>query len=636
MLQTDYQKFIHLSRYARWDEEKGRRETWEETVDRYVNYFSSKFEDFPKDVIREAILNIEVMPSMRCLMTAGEALERENVAGYNCAYVAVDYVEAFDESMYILLNGTGVGFSVERQYISKLPKLPRSFEKRPDLVIKVADSKEGWAKAYRQLINCLYAGEIPSFDVSEVRPAGAILRTFGGRASGPGPLVKLFDQTIGVFTRAEGVRLSSIECHDLMCYIASAIVVGGVRRSALLSLSNLSDLRMREAKKGDWYTQNPQRALANNSVAYTEKPDDGTFMEEWLSLYKSRSGERGIFSREAASKSIPVRRKKYLAGIYDEDSELFPLGCNPCSEILLQSNQFCNLTEVIIRAEDTKDTIAEKVGIATLLGTYQAALTDYQYLNSRWKENSVGEALLGVSMTGICDNEFMSTPSRELAAFLNELQHIARDVNYMEAVKIGINPATAITCIKPSGTVSQLTNTASGIHSRYSPYYIRSVRGDMKDPLTKFMQDKGVPWEPDIHNPESTAVFYFPEKAPEGAICTKEVSAIEQLELWKTYQLYWCEHKPSVTISVRKNEWMRVGAWVFDNFDYMSGVSFLPYDDHVYQQAPYAECSQGEYTTRLASMPTDIDWTELGKYEKEDNTTSSQELACVGGACEIK
>jgi len=594
------------------------------------------------DELEKAILNLEVMPSMRSLAAAGPALDRDNVAGYNCAYVAVDSPRAFDEAMYILMCGTGVGFSVERQYIAELPVVAESFHDS-DTIIAVADSKIGWAKSLRELISMLYAGQVPKWDVSKVRPAGAKLKTFGGRASGPEPLVKLFKFTVETFKRAAGRKLNSIECHDLMCKIAEIVVVGGVRRSAMISLSNLTDERMRTAKSGQWWLEDGQRALANNSVCYTEKPDVGIFMREWESLYESKSGERGIFNREAALKTIPDRRKE--SGYKD-------YGCNPCSEIILRSKQFCNLTEVIVRHNDTFDDLKRKVRIATILGTIQATLTDFRYLSKDWEKNTKEEALLGVSFTGIMDHPIMSDHcdygvydewvakvghdgSKEiLATVLEQLRDYAIEVNREWAAKLGVNPAAAITCVKPSGTVSQLVDSSSGIHPRFSEYYIRRVRADKKDPLSQLMIDQGVPYESDKMNP-STWVFSFPMKAPEGAITNKDVTAIGQLELWKLYQEHWCEHKPSITVFYKDSEFLEVEAWVYKNFDSVSGISFLPHTDHTYEQAPYEAITKEEYERMTAAMPKEIDWSQLSKYEVEDTTTSSKEFACSGNSCEI-
>jgi len=637
---TDYQSFIHTSRYARWIEKENRRESWKETVDRYIkNVVEPKVDTETSDTIRKAISDMSVMPSMRAMMTAGPALDRDNTAGYNCSYLPVDDPKSFDEAMFILLCGTGVGFSVERQYVQKLPEIPTLFDSYTTIVVK--DSKEGWAKAYRQLITLLYCGEIPKWDVSRVRPAGAKLKTFGGRASGPKPLEDLFEFTIQKFKDAQGRKLSSLECHDIMCKIGEVVVVGGVRRSAMISLSNLSDDRMRHAKSGQWWEKNPQRALANNSVSFTEKPDMESFMREWLSLVESKSGERGIFSRTASKKQAAKNGRR--------DSS-FEFGTNPCSEIILRPYQFCNLTEVVVRAEDTLETLRNKVALATILGTIQSTYTHFPYLRKVWKDNTEEERLLGVSLTGIMDNlalsgkintdagvswSFTGSEETTLESVLEELKEVAVKTNKEWAEKLGVNPSTAITCVKPSGTVSQLVDSASGIHPRHSDYYIRTVRGDNKDPLTQFMKDSGVPNEPDAMKPDATTVFSFPVKSPKGAITRNDLSAIEQLNLWLTYQRHWCEHKPSITVTVRDEEWLEVGAWVYKYFDEVSGISFLPHSDHSYKQAPYQEISEREYINALSLMPEKIDWSLLSSYEKEDTTKSSQTFACTGEVCEI-
>jgi len=626
-LPTDYQAFIHTSRYARWLEKEQRRETWAETVERYMTNVVIPVlgKDSFVNQIEQAILNLEVMPSMRAMMTAGKALDRDNTSGYNCSYLPVDDPKSFDEAMFILLCGTGVGFSVERQYIQKLPDVPDElFDSETTIVVK--DSKEGWAKAYRQLLALLWSGEIPQWDIGLVRPAGARLKTFGGRASGPAPLVDLFNFTIKIFKDARGRKLSSIEAHDIMCKIGEVVVVGGVRRSAMISLSNLSDDRMRHAKSGDWWTNNPQRALANNSVSYTEKPDSLSFMREWMALVESGSGERGVFNREASKKQA----EKY--GRRDPNYEF---GTNPCSEIILRPYQFCNLTEVVVRATDNFGDLARKVKIATTLGTIQSTYTKFPYLRKIWKDNTEEERLLGVSLTGIMDNPLLTRTNNGLSKNLQSLRQVAENTNRTLAVNLGINPSTAITCVKPSGTVSQLVDSASGIHARHSRQYIRTVRGDNKDPLTQFMKDQKVPNQPCVMKPDQTTVFSFPIKSPANAIVTEDMSAIDQLEMWLMYQRHWCEHKPSVTINVRKDEWFEVGAFVYKHFDEMSGVSFLPYNEHTYQQAPYQEITKREYETLLSLMPEKIDWTLLTDYEKEDSTNSSQTFACTGDVCEV-
>ena len=631
-LPTEYQSFIHMSRYSRWLEDKGRRESWSETVSRLINFFKENTKGVDAkswEDMEEAILSLQVMPSMRALMTAGKALERENVAGYNCSYIPIDNPKAFDEVLYILLNGTGVGFSVERQYADKLPTVPNvEFEHTED-VVSVVDSKEGWAKAFRDLISYLYTGRVPKINVSKVRPAGARLKTFGGRASGPQPLIDLFDFTILKFKGAKGRKLSSMECHDIVCKTGDVVVVGGVRRSALISLSNLSDQRIRVAKKGEWWTNNPQRAMANNSAAYTEKPDAGMFMKEWLSLYESKSGERGIFNRASA------KAKAAENGRRDAN---WDFGTNPCSEIILRPNQFCNLTEVVVRSSDTVASLTKKIQIATLLGTIQSTLTNFGYLRKRWQNNTEEERLLGVSLTGIMDSPLMNGKESGLEKRLETLRGVAVEANKYWAGKFGINQSTAITCVKPSGTVSQLVDSASGIHARHNPYYIRTVRGDNKDPLTEFMIASGIPNEPEIRGNEESkdiTVFSFPMKAPTGSVCRNDMSAIEQLELWKLYAKHWCEHKPSVTISVKESEWVPVGAWCWENFEYLSGVSFLPFSDHTYIQAPYQDIDEKEYKKLVKKMPATLDWHKLQDFEKEDNTKGSQELACTAGVCEL-
>ena len=624
-LPTDYQSFIHTSRYARWLEDEGRRESWPETVERYMtNLVDGKTDKETATNIREAILDLSIMPSMRAMMTAGPALQRDNTCAYNCSYLPVDDPKSFDEAMFILLCGTGVGFSVERQFVTKLPEVPELY--KSDTTVVVKDSKEGWAKALRQVIALLYSGEIPKWDVSAVRPAGARLKTFGGRASGPAPLIDLFNFVIVKFKEAQGRKLSSIECHDIMCKIGEVVVVGGVRRSAMISLSNLSDDRMRHAKSGAWWENDPQRALANNSVSYTEKPDAVSFMREWMALVESGSGERGIFNRQASKKQAAKNGRR------DPNQEF---GTNPCSEIILRPYQFCNLTEVVVRATDTIETLSEKVRLATILGTIQSTYTNFPYLRKKWKDNTEEERLLGVSLTGIMDNPLLTLKNKGLEATLEHLRTVAVNTNNEWAERLGIPVSAAITCVKPSGTVSQLVDSASGIHARHSHYYIRTVRGDNKDPLTQFMKDMGVPSEACVMKPETTTVFSFPVKAPDNAVVTEDMTAIEQLELWLAYQRNWCEHKPSVTINVRKDEWFEVGAFVYKYFDEMSGVSFLPYNEHTYQQAPYQEVGKSDYEMLLSVMPEAIDWSRLSEYEKEDTTKSSQTYACSGEVCEV-
>ena len=642
-----YQSFIHLSRYSRWLPNENRRETWHETVKRYFDFFEEhlleqhnyKVSKKEREELEEAVSNLEIMPSMRALMTAGEALKRDNVAGYNCSFASSGRVRAFDEILYILMCGTGVGFSVERDFLNKLPTIAEEFE-ASDTTIVVQDSKMGWAKAYKELTSLLIGGQIPKWDLSKVRPAGARLKTFGGRASGPQPLDDLFTFTVEAYQRAAGRKLTSIECHDIICKIAEIVVVGGVRRSALISLSSLTDERMRDAKHGQWWVSDAQRALSNNSVAYKEKPEIGTFMEEWLALYKSKSGERGIFNRDAAKKQTE-RANEFRSSLSDEyrtfrhrevDHEF---GTNPCSEIILRDKEFCNLTEIVVRGNDTKESLERKVRLATILGTWQSTLTNFKYLSSEWERNCKEERLLGVSMTGIMDCELTNGKKGNLEKLLTELKTQAIVQNKTTAKSIGINESVAITCVKPSGTVSQLVDAASGIHARHNPYYIRTVRADVKDPLCIFMKEKGFPCEPDVMKPEHTMVFSFPMKTPKKAVFRTDMTAMEQLNLWLTYQRFWCEHKPSVTISVKENEWMEVGAWVWEHFDEVSGVSFLPFSDHTYKQAPYQDCTEEEYKELLKALPKDINWAELGDYEKEDNTAGTQTFACSGNSCEV-
>ena len=623
-----YQQFISKSRYSRFVPEQNRREHWAESVKRYFDFMEKNLlekhgHQMDRKTLEQAVVNLDVMPSMRAIMTAGKALERDNTAGYNCSYLPIDDPKAFDEAMYILLCGTGVGFSVEQKYVNQLPEVPdQLFDSQTTVV--VADSKEGWAKSLRQLIALLYSGEVPKWDLSKVRKAGERLKTFGGRASGPGPLEELFKFTVDKFRHATGRRLSSIECHDLLCKIGEVVVVGGVRRSAMISLSDLEDDRMRSAKSGNWWEQNGHRALANNSATYNSKPDIGQFLQEWTSLYNSHSGERGIFSREASKNQADKNGRR--------DSD-YDFGTNPCSEIILRPYQFCNLTEVVVRAEDTVETLAEKVRIATVLGTYQSTLTHFPYLRKIWQKNTEEERLLGVSLTGILDNKWMGEVNESTAKALERLRQVAVDTNLQLSTDLQIPQSAAITCVKPSGTVSQLVNSASGIHTRHSPYYIRRVRGDKKDPLTAFLAASGVPTEDCVMRPDSTAVFSFPIKAPEGARVRDDLTAVQHLDLWLMYQRHWSEHKPSVTISVKEDEWMDVGAWTWRNFDEISGISFLPWDGGSYRQAPYEECTKEQYEELLAKMPKSIDWDSLK--EEQDNVEGAQTLACVAGHCEI-
>ena len=642
-LPTDYQTFIHQSKYARWLDEEERRETWDETVERYFAFMDQHLQriceyNIPvstKKTLKDSILHLKLMPSMRAIMTAGKALERDNICGYNCAYLPVDNLRSFDEALYVAMCGTGVGFSVERQFVNKIPEVNEHFE-HSDTTIIVADSKAGWARGLRELMTLLYSGQIPKWDLSKLRPAGAKLKTFGGRSSGPEPLNALYAFVVAKIVAAAGRRLNSLECHDIMCKIGEVVVVGGVRRSAFISLSNFSDERLRHAKDGQWWDANSQRRLANNSICYTEKPNMGAFMREWSSLHDSGSGERGIFNRVAAQK---------IAGWNGRRETEHEFGTNPCSEIILRPYQFCNLTEVVIRADDTFETLKEKVKNATILGTYQSTMTDFKYLRKIWTDNTEEERLLGVSFTGIMDHPVMS--GREdftaengnkikLTRVLRELKQVAVDTNKKLAKKLGIPQAAAITCVKPSGTVSQLVDSASGIHPRFSPQYIRTVRGDKKDPLTQFLFEQGVPVEDDLMAPSSTAVFSFPISSPEDAVTVEDLTALDQLKLWKTYQLNWCEHKPSITVYVKEDEWLEVGAWVYENFDIVSGISFLPYTGHTYQQAPYQPIEEDHYDMlHTYEKNNPIDWSKLAAYETEDNTKGSQSFACSAGACEI-
>jgi ribonucleoside-diphosphate reductase alpha chain len=645
-LPTVYQNFIYKSRYSRWIESENRRENFDESVDRLLDYYQEhleenhdyKFEEHDRTELREAILNLSVMPSMRSLMTAGPALKRDNVAGYNCAFIAIDSPRAFDEMLSVLLCGTGVGYSVEQKYISQLPTIADDFHDTGTIIV-VDDSKLGWTKSLKELISLLYIGQVPKWDVSKVRPAGSRLKVFGGRASGPAPLVDLFKFTIATFKKAAGRKLTSLEAHDICCKIADIVVVGGVRRAALISLSDLSDDRMRTAKSGEWWNDYGHRRLANNSASYYEKPEVGMFMKEWLALYESKSGERGIFSQYSAKKVIENAnsfREKYFKEARLRDAEPV-VGCNPCSEILLRPDEFCNLTEAVVRPTDTLNSLKEKIRLATILGTIQSTLTNFKYLSKKWKKNCEDERLLGVSLTGVFDHPVLNgrEGQAKLIEWLEELKKVAIQTNMEYADKIGINQSVAITCLKPSGTVSALVDSASGIHARHAPHYIRYVRNDVKDPLTNFMMAQGVQWEKDAYDPNNMVAFKFPMKAPENAIFRQDLSALEHLELWKTYQIHWCEHKPSITVSVKESEWIEVASWVYNNFDWVSGISFLPQSEHVYTQAPFTDCDEEEYKELLAITPTSIDWEKLSEFEKEDSTTGTQEYSCQAGGCEF-
>lgn len=628
-----YRNFIHLSRYSKWIESENRRETWVETVQRYIdfmkNHLVENYSYSPSDPIfdevYQAIIDHKIMPSMRALMTAGTALERENLAAYNCSFIAIDHPRSFDEVMYVLMNGTGVGFSVEQKYIDQLPIISEEFHQTATMIV-VEDSKVGWAKSFKELIALLNQGQIPQWDMSKVRPAGSRLKTFGGRASGPEPLNFLFQFTVDTFRNAAGRRLKTIEAHDIVCKIGEVVVVGGVRRSALISLSNLDDFEMAKAKSGQWWEDNGQRALANNSAVYSMKPGVAQFLREWRNLYESKSGERGIFNMDSVRKHIEKFGRRDVSKV---------AGVNPCGEILLRSNGLCNLTEIVIESEDTEVELSEKVRIASILGTWQSSLTNFKYVRKSWHNNAEEERLLGVSLTGIYGNKLTATNDKNLPVLLDNLRELAVKTNEEEASKIGINGSVAVTCVKPSGTVSQLTGVSSGIHPWYSEYYLRSVRGDNKDPLTQFLKDAGIPSEPDVTKPNDTTVFYFPIKSPKNAITTDKISAIDHLEMWKTYREHWTEHNPSITVNIHEDEWLRVGAWVYDNFDSIGGVSFLPASDHTYKQAPYQSIDKEEYERVLSEMPKDIDWSALSLYETFDTTTGSQELSCVANACEI-
>ena len=646
MLPTEYQQFIHLSRYARWDYDQGRRETWHETIERYFTFFTEHLEETCGYVLtngervglENSVKELEVMPSMRCLMTAGPALKKENVSGYNCSYVKVDNQRSFDEILYVLMNGTGVGFSVEEAYTNQLPVVPDQLYET-DTTIVVADSKLGWARAFKELISLLYGGHIPKWDISKVRSAGAPLKTFGGRASGPDPLVDLFNFTVDTFKNSLGRKLRPIEAHDIVCKTAEIVVVGGVRRSALISLSDLNDREMRFAKSGQWWEKDKQRSLANNSVNYKEKPDVGTFMREWLSLYDSKSGERGIYNGLSAKyhvNDLNTREKDEHGTYIQRRLARDDFGTNPCSEIILRSREFCNLSEVVVRSNDTLQSIKSKVRIATIIGTFQSTLTSFKYLSREWGRNCEDERLLGVSLTGIMDCAITNGTKGNIKKTLNELRDVAVETNKEYAEKLGINRSAAITCVKPSGTVSQLVDSASGIHARHNPYYVRTVRADNKDPLCKMMKEEGFPNEPDVSKPDHTTVFSFPAKSPKGAICRNDMTAWKQLSLWHTYAKEWCEHKPSVTISVKEDEWVNTAAWVYENFDDISGISFLPFSDHSYRQAPYQDCSEKEYKELVKQMPKNVNWGTLAEYETKDYTSASQEFACTSaGGCEI-
>lgn len=634
MIKDGYRSFIAASRYSRWLDDEGRRETWTETVTRTTDFFVNHTNKNYKGAIpkafwkeaNEAISNHEVMPSMRILMTAGKALERENVAGYNCSFIAVDDTRAFDEALYILMNGVGLGFSVEAQHVNMLPFVNEHFESTSTTIV-VADSKAGWARGLRELIAMLYAGQIPAIDVSNVRSAGERLKTFGGRASGPQPLVDLFGYCIETFKGAAGRKLTPVEAHGIMCKIAEVVVVGGVRRSALISLSDLNDYEMAHAKTGAWWVDHQEYALANNSAVFYKEPSTGELLKFWADLYESKSGERGIINMEGLRNRTDAPRRD-LSKIQ---------GLNPCGEILLRSKQFCNLTEVIVRPEDTLEDLQRKIRIATTIGTVQSSLTDFKYLRKVWKDNCNEERLLGVSLTGQMDHPVLNGRQGYdvLETWLQSMKQAAIDTNAEIADAMGIPRSTAITTGKPSGTVSQLTDSASGMHKRYRRFYIRTVRGDNKDPITQFMKDIGIPNEPDVTKPDTTTVFSFYIKSPDEALTQEDSTAIEDLNTWLAYKKFWTEHNPSVTISVREHEWIEVVNWIKQNWEWVGGISFLPYSDHTYRQAPYQEITEAEYYLGVADMPTNIDWSLLSAYELEDTTTGTQTLSCTSGSCEV-
>lgn len=619
-IDTSMSSYIHLSKYARWKPGESRRETWEETVGRYTGFWKEHLDG--TEGLYEAILNKEVMPSMRALMTAGKALHIDNIAGYNCSAIAINNPRCFDEIFYLLMCGSGAGFSVERQYINDMPRIAEALHDT-DTTIIVKDSKIGWAKALKELIALLYNGDVPKWDTSLIRPAGARLKTFGGRASGPEPLEDLFRYTVRLFKSAMGRKLNSIECHDLVCKIADTVIVGSVRRSACISLSNLTDDRMRRAKTGEWYLTNPQRMLANNSVAYTEKPDLISFLEEFRSLYESKAGERGLINKEA------LRRKAEKCGREHKGDYLV----NPCGEALLRdTGGLCNLSEVIVRQGDSLEVLKDKVRKATIIGTLQSTLTDFRYLRKVWKDNAEEERLLGVSLTGIMDHEILSgaAGSDVLIEYLTEMHSVCKETNKIWAEKLGIPESKQLTLVKPSGTVSQLCGTSSGIHPRFAPYYLRRVTQDAKDPLTNHMISQGIPHVVK----DQKVIFSFPIASPADAICAKDIGAIRQLEIWSIYQEHWCEGNPSQTIYYTDKDFLDVQSWVYTNWDNIGGLSFFPLDDYVYDRElqPYLEISKEEYVRAAANFPT-VDWSSLK--EQEDCTTSSQEYACSGGSCEL-
>lgn len=638
MLPTDYQNYIAKSRYARFLDSEGRREHWDETVTRYLDYFEQDLDErhgykVPATLRSElysAIHDLHVMPSMRALMTAGEAAKRENLAVYNCAYLPLDRPRAFAEALYILMCGTGVGFSVERQYANMLPEVPSDFS-RTAFDIVVGDSKMGWAVAFEDLLTCLYAGTIPHIIYDEIRSAGERLKVFGGRASGPEPLQRLFEFTIRTFRNAAGRKLNSLECHEIATMTGDIVVVGGVRRSAEISLSNLSDPRMRDAKSGDWRAHKPHLQLANNSVAYTEKPDVGAFMAEWHSIYMSKSGERGIFNRVGAQKKVLRLGRR---------DHRFDFGVNPCGEIILRPRGLCNLSESVVRRNDSLAELREKARLAAILGTWQATQTRFGFVEPDWRKNAEEERLLGVSQTGIYDNPMMrgDMGMEALGRQLHDLKGVVLSTNREMAYEIGISPSAAATTVKPSGTVSQLVNSPSGIHQGHAPYYIRRVSADNKDPVTQFMIDSGIPNEPHATKPNDMTVFSFPIALAHDTVTREQVTAIQHLELVKLYNNVWSEHAVSCTVSIKEHEWPEVGGWVYNNFDDVVGLAFLPHfaEDSSYTQMPYETIDKWQYEDLLAKMPKALDWSKLAEYEAgEDTVTGTREFACQGNTCEI-
>ena len=623
-------EFVYYRSYSRWIEEENRRETWIETVDRYMNFMRENLDDAlsPEEYqeIHDAVLRQEVMPSMRLMWSAGEAAKATNVAAYNCSYIAPTKIEDFAEIMYVSMCGAGVGFSIESQTAQQLPQIKKQTGERLPAHI-VHDSKEGWCNALTAGLRTWFTGKDVDFDFSKLRPEGARLKTMGGRSSGPGPLRDLMDFTRRKILARQGRRLSNLDVHDIICKIGDIVVSGGVRRSALISLSDFDDIEMRDAKKGQFYIKDPQRSLANNSTVYNEKPSATQFMEEWLALAKSGTGERGIFNRGGLKHQVPARRWKVLKD--DEPT----WGTNPCGEIILRSKEFCNLTEIVARQEDTEDTLMRKARLATILGTYQSSLTDFPYISKDWKENCDEERLLGVSVTGQWDSQAVRDPE-----VLKKLLAEARRVNKIYAARFGVAPSTAITCVKPSGTVSQLVDASSGMHPRHSEYYIRRIRISATDSLFQMLKDQKVPYKPEVGQASGSANTYvieFPVKAPKSAKFRDDVSAITQLEHWKMVKQNYTEHNPSVTISVGDGEWIDVAHWLYGNWDILGGLSFLPREETVYQLAHYEAITKERYDEMKKTFPA-IDFSQIVLYEKDDTTSGAKELACVSGVCEIQ